>query len=230
MSSLLKRMSLFPGEITNTMIESITDSTKNAEYSKPRILEVTVIEARGLSNMSKKEGERICDPYVTIHMIDLGQREIKSENYCTSVKHQTLSPNWENETFQFGKHFSLQSEIDLPTLKFAVYHKPAFAVTETPLGVSTYEIDLIDQNGAEFNSWLPLEPIGRLKSATGEIHVKIKFLSPLVVKERSLSQSGYDDTESSEYEKFPPNQLLVKILKAKNLGSTSSFGSINPQV
>jgi hypothetical protein len=211
----------------------IVNSVHEINVSGPRLLEVTIIEARNLLNMSKVEGEITCDSYVTVNMIDLGQREIESENFRTSVKHETLSPNWEEETFQIGKNFSLKNEKDLPTLKFVVYHKPTFAVAEVPLGIVTYEIDSIDEDGAEFVSWLPLGSIGRLKTTTGELHVKIKFSSPPEFKERSVSQSGYNDYEKLEYEKNPPNQLLVKIIRAKHLGSSRKIGfynSTDPQV
>ena len=65
-----------------------------------RLLLVEVVEAKNLLPCDmKKTG---CDSYVNCSLLDLGDREIRAETFCTQHIKGTLNPAYK-QTFTFGK-------------------------------------------------------------------------------------------------------------------------------
>jgi len=73
-------------------------SAANLHAPDVRVLRVEVIEARNLV-ASTKAGDS--DPNIALYLVDLGNREIKTESFKTKPQSKTLNPKW-NENFTFG--------------------------------------------------------------------------------------------------------------------------------
>ena len=76
-------------------------STANLHAPEARVLRVEVVEARNLV-ASSKAGDS--DPNIALYLVDLGNREIKTESFKTKPQSKTLNPKW-NENFTFGALF-----------------------------------------------------------------------------------------------------------------------------
>jgi len=106
-----------------------------------RLLHIEVIEARGILGMIKSRTGDVSDPYATINLVDLADREIKSESFKTNSKSATVTPVWQ-EVFAFGKNYNLDIEDDqLPSVSVQIFHRSTFSVSETPLGIVRIFLD-----------------------------------------------------------------------------------------
>jgi hypothetical protein len=70
----------------------------SANIPARRLLDLEVVEARGVLAKAKNGSS---DPFMTVTMTDLGGREIKAETFKTTVKANTIAPQWK-EKFQLG--------------------------------------------------------------------------------------------------------------------------------
>ena len=73
-------------------------SLKESTHDR-RLLVVNVIEARGI--VAAHRG--ISNPYLVCSLIDLSEREVRSEKYVTQPVKGSLNPTF-GQTFSFGKH------------------------------------------------------------------------------------------------------------------------------
>ena len=60
---------------------------------------------------------------------------------------------------------------ELPSVKFSLYHKGAYSVSETPLGEVVIPLQNIDPDGGVTDLWYPIKRSGRMASASGEVSV-----------------------------------------------------------
>lgn len=140
-----------------------------------RLLIVNVIEARNIIGADRKG---LSDAYVACCLVDLSDREVRAEKFVTQPVKGTVNPTF-GQTFSFGKFsisflkyaliddqlksnfvpfihvflvgnsFELDTTAELPSLKFALYHKGGFTVSEVPLGVVQISCSDIDPDGVE---------------------------------------------------------------------------------
>jgi hypothetical protein len=68
-----------------------------------------------------------------------------------------------------GNVYDLDTKAELPSIKFSLYHKGGFAVSETPLGEVVVSLHDVDPNGAGTELWYPLKKVGRMESVSGEV-------------------------------------------------------------
>jgi hypothetical protein len=64
----------------------------------------------------------------------------------------------------------LDTDQELPSIKFSLFHKGSFSVSETPLGYISIPLHDIDPKGREATDlWYPLKKIGRMSEVSGEV-------------------------------------------------------------
>ena len=150
-----------------------------------------------------------------------------------------------------GTFFELDTEGELPSLKFSVYHKGGFSVSETGLGEVRISLSDIDPDGEPTELWYPLKAFGRMKNVSGELHLRLTFNRP--VKSNNIEDDEEDDDEDDENgdgsksvadsifrepdeleEDLSPNELVVNVIQARNLERLNSTvfgdGSSDPFV
>lgn len=132
----------------------------------------------------------------------------------------------------------MDTDGDLPTLAVNIFHKAAYSVSEAQLGQATVHLDSLDPSGKPTDMWFPLEAVGRMKAASGEVHLKLSF-------NRKPTSFDLDDEEkggegdgllsAEDVEEEPPNELHVTVIQAKKLMAMDhslfgGAGSSDPQV
>ena len=193
--------------------------TSSTSVSDRRLISVEIKEAKGILGVTKVGGNATSYPYVQVNLLDLGGKNISKESFKTEILQNTVDPVW-NEIFTFGKFADLNSALNLPSLSISVFHKAAFSVSETPLGIATIYLDTIDPNGDVTDLWYPLEKSGRMKQVSGQIHVRLKFSGPVTTKpdvetEPLIDAFGDDNTELDGDQS--PNELIVTVIQGRNL-------------
>lgn len=159
-----------------------------------RLLIVDVIEARSILVYDAKKGTT--DSYIRCSLLDLSDREIASETFHTQQKKGTVNPDF-NQTFKFGKlklimiiiviatiimscynqlscayignTYDLNTRNELPCVKFSLFHKGTFSVSETPLGEVVIPLADIDADGNAIDRWYPIKKVGRMEKVSGEV-------------------------------------------------------------
>eukprot|EP00981_Chlorochromonas_danica_P000154 scaffold46_cov196-Ochromonas_danica.AAC.4 len=191
-------------------------------HVKRRLLLVEVVDAKGLIASSKNGTS---DPFVQLTLLDIAGRENKNETFRTKPKPGTLTPMFQ-EKFEIGQFYNMDVTEDLPSLNVTVYHKAPYSVSETPLGMVNIPLDSVDRMGEQtLDEWFPLRVVGRMKTVSGEIHLRLKFNSPptyLDIEEGTgLDSEGEKDPNAAENmeaaeERFP-NELSVTVIQARKL-------------
>jgi len=180
-----------------------------------RLLIVDVIEARNILVYDPRKGTT--DSYVRCCLLDLSDRGIESETYTTPQKNGTVNPDF-NQTYKFGmsivffiylislphiiKYILLHSYIlkgntydlntknELPCVKFALFHKGRFSVSETPLGEVIVPLADIDADGTPTDRWYPIKKVGRMEKVSGEVYLSL-FMLYIFVKYIYFSSFHY---------------------------------------
>ena len=75
-----------------------------------------------------------------------------------------------------GAKYDLDTSDELPSLSIAMFHKGAYSVSEQPLGVLTVNLDTIDGSGQVYEGPFSLEPVGRMKTVSGQVHISFSVL------------------------------------------------------
>ncbi len=196
----------------------------SSSMSDRRLMSVEIKEAKGLMGVTKVGGNLTSYPYVQLNLLDLGGKNINKESFKTEILQNTIDPVW-NEIFTFGKFANLNSTSNLPSLSVAVFHKAAFSVSETPLGVATIYLDTIDASGDVTDLWYPLEKSGRMTQVSGQIHVRLKFSGAVTVTADVETEPLIDVFEGDNTEldgDQSPNELVVTVIQARNLSPVDS--------
>ncbi len=130
-------------------------------------------------------------------------------------------------------------DMPLPSLFVKVFHKAAYSVSETPMGVVEIHLDNIDAGGAIVDQWYPLTTSGRMTNVSGELHLRLKFnrRTTAMIRADANSIESQQDTgllNADDVADEAPNELHIFVHAARNLLAMDKplFGeaSSDPQV
>jgi hypothetical protein len=76
-----------------------TQGSVGVTHTNRRLLIVDVLEARNILAIDSKK--KTTDSYISCSLLDLGEREIKAETFCTQQVKSSLNPAF-NQKFSFG--------------------------------------------------------------------------------------------------------------------------------
>ena len=110
-------------------------------------------------------------------------------------------------------------------------------LSEEPLGQVTIPLDTIDSKGAQMDRWYTLELAGRMKTVSGELHLRLNFSAPPTTEtsfEEMVVADAGDDPEPAEFADEPPNELHITVIQGKRLPVMDKplfgAGSADPRV
>lgn len=115
-------------------------------------------------------------------------------------------------------------------------------MSDVPMGEFVVDLATIDADGAATDLWYPLGLSGRMKTVTGEVHLKLSFSRPVSIvhamgeSRRSEIEAGVDIEagEDSDEEDMRPNELHITVVQGRRLEvkdhSLFGAGSSDPQV
>lgn len=92
------------------------------------------------------------------------------------------------------------------------------SVSHVDMGEVQLPLTSIPSDGQLLDIWIPMRPVGRMQSVTGEVNIKARFSRPCsVVKE---NEDDEEDLEGQDAEANAPNELHVTVIRGIKISTT----------
>lgn len=85
-----------------------------------------------------------------------------------------------SELYFIGTTYDLNTKNELPCVKFALFHKGMFLVSEAPLGEVIVPLADINPDGMATDQWYPIKKVGRMEVVSGEVCHSSPCISPAI--------------------------------------------------